>query len=183
MSWKMYPSQILQESVMFPIPVFPDSAVPLGYRIITSCAIRWRNTRWNIHIRWLTNSDAKLLYYLTVLDQIIANLTSMKNSVDSKEIDALISDIFRYEKVSAFGYLQSENVALNLQYDLQTSRKIIFTCMQFADQIEHIRNADEKELIIVFSELSANVIVNLLPLMQFIGAVALLVIDVLSNTS
>lgn len=90
--------------------------------------------------------------YSAYVDQIIANLTSMKNSVDSKEIDALISDIFRYEKVSAFGYLQSENVALNLQYDLQTSRKIIFTCMQFADQIEHIRNADEKELIIVFSE-------------------------------
>ena len=68
--------------------------------------------------------------YSAYVDQIIANLTSMKNSVDSKEIDALISDIFRYEKVSAFGYLQSENVALNLQYDLQTSRKIIFTCMQ-----------------------------------------------------
>ena len=60
--------------------------------------------------------------YSAYVDQIIANLTSMKNSVDSKEIDALISDIFRYEKVSAFGYLQSENVALNLQYDLQTSR-------------------------------------------------------------
>ena len=86
------------------------------------------------------------------VDQIIANLTSMKNSVDVNEINSLIDDIFRYDKVSAFGYLQSENVALNLQYDLQTSRKIIFTCMQFADQIEHIRNADENELIIVFSE-------------------------------
>lgn len=90
--------------------------------------------------------------YNAYADQIIANLEKMKNSIDVNEINALVDDLFQYEKVSAYGYLQSQNVALNLQYDLQTNRKIIFTCMQFADQIEHIQKADEKELIIVFSE-------------------------------
>lgn len=48
--------------------------------------------------------------------------------------------------------MQSENIALNLQFDLQTSGKILFTCIKFINQVEYIQNADEETLIIIFSE-------------------------------
>ena len=86
------------------------------------------------------------------IDEIVSNLELLKNSISQKEIQDLVMDIHRYKHVAAFGYLQSENVALDLQYDLQTSRKIIFTCLQFANQIEYMKNSDENHLIIIFSE-------------------------------
>lgn len=95
------------------------------------------------------NDEHSLTNYI---DEIISNLVLLKNSISKKDILNLVVDIDQYPHVAAFGYLQSENVALDLQYDLQTSRKIIFTCLQFANQIEHIQNADENHLIIIFSE-------------------------------
>ncbi|MGN1181493.1 MAG: MurR/RpiR family transcriptional regulator [Faecalibacillus sp.] len=95
------------------------------------------------------DSDQSIPAYI---DEIINNLELLKNSISQKDILALVEDIDKYKHVAAFGYLQSENVALNLQYDLQTNRKIIYTCMQYTNQIEHIKNADENHLIIIFSE-------------------------------
>ena len=85
------------------------------------------------------------------IDEVVHNLDILKNSIDEKSIQRLVKDIYDYKHVAAFGYLQSEIVALNLQFDLQTSRKVIFTSMQYANQIEHIKNADENHLIIIFS--------------------------------
>ena len=78
------------------------------------------------------------------------------NAFDSREIEdkiqLLVNDLYTYKKVAAFGYMQSENVALNLQYDLQTSGKPIFTRLKFVDQVEYIKAAKEDTLIIIFSD-------------------------------
>ncbi len=94
------------------------------------------------------NEAAPMLRYV---DAVIAHLELLKNNLDEQSIIELVHDIDRYESVAAFGYLQSETVALNLQFDLQTSRKVIFTCMPFANQVEYIKEANEKNLIIIFS--------------------------------
>lgn len=78
--------------------------------------------------------------------------SEINDSNNYKIAKYIIENIDQYDHVSAFGYLQSENVALNLQYDLQTSRKVIYTCMQYANQIEYIKQADDSHLIIIFSE-------------------------------
>lgn len=69
-----------------------------------------------------------------------------------KEMETLVNDIYNYPKVAAFGYMQSENMALHLQYDLQTSGKTIYTSIKFTDQIEYIKQADADTLIIIFSD-------------------------------
>lgn len=87
-------------------------------------------------------------YILSVID----NLKSLNTEYLDKEIQLLVQDIHHYKKVAAFGYLQSENVALNMQFDLRTNGKIIFSCIKFKDQVEYIQEADEDTLIIIFSE-------------------------------
>ena len=87
-------------------------------------------------------------YILSVID----NLKTLYNSHIENDLEHLVEDIHAYKKVAAFGYMQSENVALNLQYDLQTNGKILFTCIKFIDQVDYINNADEETLIIIFSE-------------------------------
>ena len=65
-------------------------------------------------------------YILSVID----NLKTLYNSHIENDLEHLVEDIHAYKKVAAFGYMQSENVALNLQYDLQTNGKILFTCIK-----------------------------------------------------
>lgn len=69
-----------------------------------------------------------------------------------KQIKELVIDIYQYKHVAAFGYMHSQNVALNMQYDLQTSEKMIFTRIKFADQIDYISHSHEDTLIIIFSD-------------------------------
>ena len=88
-------------------------------------------------------------YILSIIDNL--KHMTVSSSLDN-EITSLVNDISTYKNVAAFGYMQSENVALNLQYDLQTSRKAIFTCIKFIDQVDYIEQADENTLIIIFSE-------------------------------
>ena len=64
----------------------------------------------------------------------------------------MVTDIANYSNVAAFGYMQSQSVAQNLQYDLQTCHKFIHTSMKYSDQIEYINNADSSNLIIILSE-------------------------------
>lgn len=86
------------------------------------------------------------------INEVISNLERLKNSIKTEKIEELVSDIYEYKKVSAFGYLQSQHVVLNLQTDLFTNNKFVNTAMRFADQIDYINNADEDDLIIIFSE-------------------------------
>ncbi|MEG0275814.1 MAG: MurR/RpiR family transcriptional regulator [Coprobacillus sp.] len=80
------------------------------------------------------------------------NLEMMCNGIQENNIIDLANDIYKYKKVAAFGYMQSENIALNLQYDLQTNGKPLFTCIKFIDQVDYMNSADEDTLIIIFSE-------------------------------
>lgn len=88
-------------------------------------------------------------YILSIIDNLKHMIAS---STLDNDIISLVNDIKNYKNVAAFGYMQSENVALNLQYDLQTSRKAIFTCIKFVDQANYIESADSDTLIIIFSE-------------------------------
>lgn len=86
------------------------------------------------------------------IKSVIENLKLVLLSVDEESIQKLVKDISQYHKVAAFGYRQSENVALNLQYDLQTSGKHIFTCIKFIEQAEYMEHANQDHLIIIFSD-------------------------------
>lgn len=87
-------------------------------------------------------------YILSVMD----NLHHLSTQKIDKEIEMLANDVFKYKKVAAFGYMQSENIALNLQYDLQTNGKVVFTCIKFIDQADYMNTSDDETLIIIFSE-------------------------------
>lgn len=89
------------------------------------------------------------------IDAVILNLVKLKHSLDYSLIQELVRDIHSYKNVAAFGYLQSENIALNLQNDLFTSGKVIDTCIRFSSQLDYISNAKENNLIIIFSRSGA----------------------------
>ena len=86
------------------------------------------------------------------IDGVINNLYALKSSLHEQAIQRLIEDIYKYENVAAFGYLQSQNVAYDLQFDLQTSGKTISSFIKYAEQIDYMKEADENHLIIIFSQ-------------------------------
>ena len=90
-------------------------------------------------------------YLLSVID----NLNHMYSKDVENQIKKVAKDISKYNKIAAFGYMQSESVALNLQFDLQRTDKVIFTCIKIVEQIDYINNADKDTLIIIFSESGA----------------------------
>lgn len=92
-------------------------------------------------------------FYTSYVLSVTENLKhAFHSNLIKKEIETLVEDIRSYKKVAAFGYMQSENIALHLQYDLQTSGKPIFTSIKFSDQAEYIKQADQDTLIIIFSD-------------------------------
>lgn len=86
------------------------------------------------------------------ISSIIDNLQQLYSDNLEHDIKKLVKDIYKYKHVAAFGYMHSQNVALNMQFDLQTSGKMIFTRIKFSDQIEYICNSKENTLIIIFSD-------------------------------
>lgn len=89
---------------------------------------------------------------LSYIQSVINNLNVLYNEAFEQNIFNLVNDIYNYKEVASFGYLHSQNIALNLQYDLQTSGKIIYTCLKYTEQAEYIKNANKDTLIIIFSE-------------------------------
>ena len=73
------------------------------------------------------NEDSIFTSYVR---SVIENLEMLEKSSIENDIKKLVNDIYEYQKVAAFGYMHSENVALNLQYDLQTSAKPVFTAFK-----------------------------------------------------
>lgn len=73
------------------------------------------------------NEDSIFTSYVR---SVIENLEMLEKSSIEDDIKKLVNDIYAYQKVAAFGYMHSENVALNLQYDLQTSAKPVFTAIK-----------------------------------------------------
>ena len=63
----------------------------------------------------------------------------------------LVEDIDRYPKISVFGILKGETAAINLQTSLLMLGKYSHTQLHFSKQIEYLEQADEDDLIILFS--------------------------------
>lgn len=72
-------------------------------------------------------------------------------SVDMDKIRSLCRDIRDYDSVAVFGLLKSESAALGLQSDLAILGKPTYTKISFRQQMDYIRQADSKDLIIIFS--------------------------------
>ena len=90
--------------------------------------------------------------FQSYVKNVISNLNYFLENDIEKQINTLVQEISSYQKIAAFGYMQSESVACNLQFDLQTSGKLIFSCFNIKDQADYITDADENNLIIIFSE-------------------------------
>lgn len=79
------------------------------------------------------------------------NLSGTAESVDYQVLSELVADISRYEKITAFGLLKAETAAINLQTDLLMLNKFIRTKLAYDEQLRCLREADDKDLIIIFS--------------------------------
>lgn len=88
--------------------------------------------------------------FQSYVKNVISNLNYFLENDIEKQINTLVQEISSYQKIAAFGYMQSESVACNLQFDLQTSGKLIFSCFNIKDQADYITDADENNLIIIF---------------------------------
>lgn len=77
------------------------------------------------------------------------NLVS--KSLNYEVLNQLAKDIYHYEKIGIFGLLKAETAAINLQSDLLLLGKVAFTKVSFKQQLEYIKNATDKDLIIIFS--------------------------------
>lgn len=92
-------------------------------------------------------------FYSSYILSVTENLKhAFKAQEIQSQVESLVADLHHYKKVAAFGYMQSENIALHLQYDLQTSGKPVFTSIKFANQVEYIKEAGVDTLIIIFSD-------------------------------
>ncbi len=89
------------------------------------------------------------------LDSVIENVRILKKHLDYKTIDELVDDIHLYKRAGAFGAMHMENTARALQSDLFRCRKIINIRSGIPKQIKYIKEADENDVIIIFS-LSGN---------------------------
>jgi hypothetical protein len=79
------------------------------------------------------------------------SLAAVANSLDYEAIQELVSDMRDYENVTAFGLLKAETAAINIQADMLMLKKFINTKLAYDEQVKYINEADERDLIIVFS--------------------------------
>lgn len=64
--------------------------------------------------------------FQSYVKNVISNLNYFLENDIEKQINTLVQEISSYQKIAAFGYMQSESVACNLQFDLQTSVNLSF---------------------------------------------------------
>ena len=88
---------------------------------------------------------------LDYVDAVQDSLERVRSSLDMEQLCQLARDIRRYDKVSIFGVLKAEGVAMNLQSDLMMLGKSTTTKLRFAQQVEFLNSAGEDDLIIIFS--------------------------------
>ena len=85
------------------------------------------------------------------LDAVQDAIERVRRSLDMEKMRALCSDIRKYSRVAVFGVLKAEGVAINLQTDLIMQGKYVVTKLPFSEQMDYLENADENDLIIIFS--------------------------------
>lgn len=86
------------------------------------------------------------------IDAVLRDIRMTYELLDWNTMDRLAEDIYRHEKVAAFGWDFSETAALDLQTKLRDYQKFVVTNLDDQKQAEYIRNADEKTLLIIFSD-------------------------------
>lgn len=79
------------------------------------------------------------------------SLDLVSKSLNYEVINNLVKDIYDYEKTAIFGLLKAETVAMNLQSDLLMLGKVALTKVPFKQQLEYLKDATDKDLIIIFS--------------------------------
>ena len=79
------------------------------------------------------------------------SLRQVTRTVDERMLHALVCDLIAYDKVFVCGMLKAQAAAVDLQVDLLMLGKYAQTCVNYAEQIEHISTAGRDELVVVFS--------------------------------
>ena len=85
------------------------------------------------------------------LDKCKKYIDILEKNMNEIEINELVQIIAKSSKVYLMGHLQSGSVALNLQYNLFTSKKSTHTYVELNQQKEIFSNLTGRECIIVFS--------------------------------
>lgn len=84
-------------------------------------------------------------------NKVSACLKMVASSVDMDAIISLCKDIKKYQRVAIFGLLKAGAVAISLQTDLLMLGKQSYTNISYLQQVEYIQQANEDDLIIIFS--------------------------------
>lgn len=79
------------------------------------------------------------------------SLRQVTRTVDERMLHALVSDLIAYDKVFVCGMLKAQAAAVDLQVDLLMLGKYAQTCVNYAEQLEHIATVGRDELVVVFS--------------------------------
>ena len=85
------------------------------------------------------------------VDAVIKAMFLARDSLNMRQIEQLARDIAQYEKVSVFGPLKAATAAINLQTNLLMLGKLVNTSLRYSKQIDYLENADENDLVIIFS--------------------------------
>ncbi|QTU82534.1 MurR/RpiR family transcriptional regulator [Carnobacteriaceae bacterium zg-C25] len=83
--------------------------------------------------------------------QTVGGIQRVSDSLNESDLMELVQDIKKYDNVAAFGLMKAETAALILQSDLLMYGKQIFTNLSFKEQTDYILDADDNQLIILFS--------------------------------
>ena len=87
----------------------------------------------------------------TYIADVVESINHVGNSISMEKIEKLCKDIRDYDKVAVFGVLKAEGVAMNLQADLAMQGKFVVTKLPFSEQMDYFEQADENNLIVIFS--------------------------------
>lgn len=82
---------------------------------------------------------------------ICHRLNMLAEHLNLHQIHQLCVDLKQYENVAIFGLLKAGAVCLNLQTDLLMLGKRTYTTISYKQQIEYIKQATNKHLILIFS--------------------------------
>lgn len=96
------------------------------------------------------NKDIKIRS-LDFVTKVKESLDFACEDINFEVLNKLAKDIDSYKRIGIFGLLKAETVAMNLQSDLLVLGKNAITKVPFKQQLEYIKNANDKDLIIIFS--------------------------------
>lgn len=83
--------------------------------------------------------------------KVVDSISMVAHTINGQQISQLCQDIRSYQRVAIFGLLKAGAVALNLQSDLLMLGKKVYTNISYQEQMQYIFNAQEDDLIIIFS--------------------------------